>query len=207
LNYSTEPIEGSSWRGEQFKSEIYNGLEAGIDTELIAEKLSAVLYFYNETQNKIATIDPIYPDFDTQINEQKSQFLGLELTGEITPGWDILIYYEYTDARITEDDSLAVGKQLEDVAEHSAGVWTTYEIPTGTWKGLGFGGGCWLVSARPGDLENSFFLPSYLQTDVAIFYRRDNWETAVSIQNLFNLDVNSARGTPLTIVGTVLVKF
>jgi outer membrane receptor protein involved in Fe transport len=207
FNYATEPIQGSSWRGEQFKSEIYNGIEAGIDTELIADKLFAVLYFYNETQNNITTIDPVYPDFDTQINEQKSQSFGLELTSNITPGWDILIYYEYTDARITEDDRLAIGKQLEDTAAHSAGVWTTYEIQAGTWKGLGFGSGCWFVGDRPGDAENTFLLPSYLQTDAAIFYRKDNWEAALSIQNLFDTNVSSNRGTSLTLVGTFLVKF
>jgi len=209
LNFShyREPIEGSSYFGEPFNSEIYNGLEAGVELEILLDKLFFSLYFYDETQKNITTFDPDRPEYELQINEQKSQSFGLELTGEILPGWDIYLYYQYTDARITEDERLETGKQLEDVANHSGGFWTTYEIQTDILKGLGFGGGIWIVGDRPGDLENTFSLSSYLQMDAVMFYQTKNWKAAISVQNLFNADVNYSDGTPLTIIGTFWVRF
>ncbi|NJM87909.1 MAG: TonB-dependent receptor [Hydrococcus sp. RU_2_2] len=209
LNYSyfREPIEGSFFNGEPFQPETYQGLEVRVDTVLFSDKFSTSLYFFNESQNNITTLDPLFPDFDTQVNEQNSQSLGLELTSEIVPGWDVIIHYAYTKARIVEDDRLKVGNRIEDVAEHSGGFWTTYEIQTGALKGLGFGGGCWVVGTRPGDFENSFSLPSYLQTDAVVFYRSDDLKVAITIQNLFNEEVNTSDGIPLTIIGTVWTEF
>ena len=78
-------------------------------------------------------------------------------------------------------------------------------MQAGSLQGLGFGGGVRFIGDRPGDIENTFKLPSYWQTDIAIFYRRNNWKAALSIQNTF--DVEYFNSTPLTILGTLLVEF
>jgi hypothetical protein len=59
------------------------------------------------------------------------------------------------------------------VAPHSSGFWTSYEIIQGNWRG--FGGGVTWNSDRSRDTENSFTLPSYFQTDIAIFSSQDNF--------------------------------
>jgi len=41
---------------------------------------------------------------------------------------------------------------------------------------------------RFGDLDNSYVLPSYLRTDAAIYYQRNNWRAALNIKNLFDVE-------------------
>jgi hypothetical protein len=69
---------------------------------------------------------------------------------------------------------------------------------------------------RQGDLDNSFTLPSYVRTDAAIFYRRDNWQANLNFQNLFDVDyIRSSEtfrealrpGNPFTVIGSVSVNF
>jgi iron complex outermembrane receptor protein len=58
-------------------------------------------------------------------------------------------------------------------------------------------------------------LPSYLRTDAAIFYRRENWQAALNFKNLFDVDYyESARdrnavfpGVTFTVLGTLSVNF
>ncbi|NEQ21748.1 MAG: TonB-dependent receptor, partial [Microcoleus sp. SIO2G3] len=95
-------------------------------------------------------------------------------------------------------------------------LWTTYEIQSGNLQGLGFGLGLFFVDERQGDLANSFEVPSYLRTDVGIFYRRNNWRAAVNIKNLFDIDYVESTGNdrsrittgqPFTVIGSVSVEF
>lgn len=70
---------------------------------------------------------------------------------------------------------------------------------------------------RAGDLvNNSFELADYLRTDAAIYYRRDGFNAAINIRNLFDTDYASAayyetlglvRGAPFTIITTSVGNF
>ncbi|MCU0534285.1 MAG: TonB-dependent receptor, partial [Hydrococcus sp. Prado102] len=189
--------------------------EVGIKTDF-NDRLSATLAFYQLTKTNIATVDPDNPDFSIPIGEQRSRGIELDISGEILPGWNVIASYAYTDAEITESNDIPVGTKPSLVPEHKASLWTTYEIQQGDLKGLGFGLGFFYFSERPGDLDNSFELPSYLRTDMAIFYKRDNWKAAVNIQNLFDVryfeSVNYGRvtvepGAPLRIVGSFSIEF
>jgi len=137
------------------------------------------------------------------------------VAGEILPGWNIIAGYAYTDARITQDNSLPIGNRLNNVPEHSLSLWTTYELQKGNLQGLGFGLGLFYLGDRQGDLANSFNLPSYLRTDAAIFYKRDRFRAALNIRNLFDLkyfesaysDLTVYPAEPLTLQGTVSWQF
>ncbi|MBE9113091.1 TonB-dependent receptor, partial [Nodosilinea sp. LEGE 07298] len=72
------------------------------------------------------------------------------------------------------------------------------------------------VGDRAGDFEDTFDLPSYLRTDAAVFYRRNNWRAAINVQNLFDVRYFKANnfgrvaiepGAPLSIIGSVSVDF
>lgn len=110
------------------------------------------------------------------------------VTGEISPGWNVIASYAYADPRVTEDNSIPVGKQLPGAAQNIASLWTTYIIPKGNLKGFGGGLGLYYVGDRFVDSVNTFKLPSYLRTDAALFYRQGKFDAALNFQNLF--DVN-----------------
>jgi iron complex outermembrane receptor protein len=110
-----------------------------------------------------------------------------------------------------------VGNRLFGIPEHSASLWTTYEIQSGSLQGLGFGVGVNYVGEREGDLANSFRVGDYFLTNAALFYRRDNWKLRLNVDNLFDIDyiesVNGSKfravypGTPLTVRASISAEF
>ncbi|MHC5731459.1 MAG: TonB-dependent receptor domain-containing protein, partial [Nostoc sp.] len=117
------------------------------------------------TQSNITTVDPNDPTFSIQVGEQRSRGVELFFTGELAPGWNIIAAYNYTNARVTRDNTYQVGTLLANVPENSASIWTTYIIPKGKLQGFGGGVGLFYVGDREGDLTNTYTLPSYVRTD------------------------------------------
>jgi iron complex outermembrane receptor protein len=195
-------------RGKQY--------EAGIRGEFLDNKLVTNLAIYQITKSNVATTDPNNPDFSIAVGEQRSRGIELDVTGEILPGWNIIAAYTYNDAKVTADNDGLIGNRLTNSPYNSASLWTTYEFQKGNLQGLGFGLGAFFVGERQGDLENTFQIPSYVRTDAAIYYRRNNWRAALNFKNLF--DVNYIRaaegfrtaispGDPFTVVGSIAVDF
>jgi iron complex outermembrane receptor protein len=200
------PAEAEPERGTQY--------EVGVKADL-SDRLSATLAFYDLTRSNLPTPDPDNPGFSIQVGEQRSRGIEFDVSGEILPGWNIIAGYAYTDARIIEDNDFEVGNRLNNVPEHAANLWTTYEIQSGTLQGLGFGVGVFFIGDRQGDLANTFELPGYTRTDAVIFYNRDRFRAALNFRNLFNTDYfisaqSRARvfpGEPLTVVGSLAWEF
>jgi iron complex outermembrane receptor protein len=190
--------------------------EVGIKTEFLEGKLSSTLAFYELTRSNVLTPDPNDPFASVQTGEQRSRGFELDVAGEILPGWRVIASYAYTDTKITQDNEYDIGNRLINVPQNSASLWTTYEVQKGGLKGLGFGVGLRYVGERQGDLENSFELPSYLRTDAAIYYKRNNFRAALNVSNLFDTEYFEAAqygragifpGAPLTLIGTIGLEF
>jgi len=211
---SFTPSIGVSASGDTFQPERGKQYEVGIKAD-VNDQLSATLALYDLTRSNVTSTDPDDPDFSIQTGRQRSQGIELDVTGEILPGWNIIGGYAYTDARVTEDTEIPVGNRLYLAPEHMFNLWTSYKIQTGSLQGLGFGLGFSYIGERPGDLENSFDLPSYFRTDAAIFYERDGFRAALNFRNLFDVEYYSGaysidrvfRGDPFIVQGTVSWQF
>ncbi|MGG6269531.1 TonB-dependent siderophore receptor [Leptolyngbya sp. AN03gr2] len=206
---------GTAFDRSLFLPERGTQYEVGLKADWLDRRLSTTLALYEITRSNVLTTDPANPNFSIQTGEQRSRGVELDIAGEILPGWKIAAAYAYTDARITVDNTIAVGNRLNNVPEHSVSLWTTYEIQTGSLRGLGFGLGIFYVGQRQGDLDNSFEVPSYTRTDASLFYRRDNYRIGLNIENLFDVSYFETAesplrvyyGAPFTIRGTVSWTF
>ncbi|MBW4612453.1 MAG: TonB-dependent siderophore receptor [Desmonostoc vinosum HA7617-LM4] len=207
-------IFGTSRTGESFEPEQGSQLEAGIKADVIPSRLSATFAVYEITKKNVLITDPEDDRFSLQTGEQKSQGIEFNLVGRPIDGWDIALSYAYTDAFVSEDTFIPVGDELAGSAKHQFGLWNSYELQTGTLKGLGFGLGLYYVSKREAVLPNTDVdLPSYFRADAAIFYKRDNWKVQLNVNNLTNADIYNTRGflvmpqPPLTVLGTISYTF
>lgn len=199
-----------------FEPETGRQLEVGVKADLL-DQLSLTVAAFDIQKQNVQTPDPDNQDFTLQTGEVTSRGFEVNLGGEVLPGWNITAGYTYLNAFVSEDTRDTVGNQLANVPDNQFSLWSTYEIQQGNLEGLGFGLGLFYVGDRPGDLENTFTLPSYLRTDAALFYRRDNWRAQLNVRNLFNVDYFSSAsygsrlgvnpGAPLTVLGTVAVEF
>lgn len=148
---SFEPIFSAN-RGdnrEPFKPETGRQFEVGIKAEL-TRNLSATLAFYDLRKQNVTTDDPnsFDPDDQIQTGEQTSRGIEFDIAGEITPGWKVIASYSYIDAFVSQDNSGFEGRRRDNVPEHAASLWTTYEMQQGSLQGLGLGLGLFFVGDR-----------------------------------------------------------
>jgi iron complex outermembrane recepter protein len=215
---SFNPIEGTSFEGDLFQPERGTQYEVGVKAD-VNDRLTATLALYELTRSNVLTPDTrpgIPPDqFSIQTGEQRSRGVELSIQGEILPGWNIFAGYAYTDARVTEDNSIPVGARLDRIPENTFNLWTSYEIQRGSLRGLGLGIGFFFVGEKPAGLPSEFELPSYLRTDAAIYYQRDRFRAAVNLKNLFDVEyfedgfglLGVSYGEPFTVQGSVSWQF
>jgi iron complex outermembrane receptor protein len=209
----TPNVFSVSAQGELLEPEIGTQYEVGIKGEFLDGRLSTTLAAYDVTKTNVATTDPNDIDFFIAAGEIKSRGLELDVAGEITPGWNVIASYAYTDAYVSQDNNLPVGDRLVNVPFNSASLWTNYEIQTGSLRGLGFGAGLYFVGDREATLPNSIDIPSYVRTDAAISYRRDNYKIALNIKNLLDVKYYDSQGfliypgAPLTFLGSFSIQF
>ena len=212
---SFQPNFGTSADGSFLEPERGTQYEVGIRAEL-TNRFVVSLAAYNITKANVATVDPANPDFSIPIGEQRSRGIDLNLSGEILPGWNVIASYSLIDAEITASNDLPAGSRVQNVPRNTASLWTTYQIQSGALQGLGFGAGLFYIDQRAGDFEDTFDLPSYLRTDLSVFYRRNKWRAAINIQNLFDVKyfrsnafdrITIEPGAPFTVLGTVSVEF
>ena len=214
---SFNPNGGTDAQGQPFEPEEGRGFEVGIRAEPIENRLAMTLAYFDIVKRNVLVSDPVVPFASVATGEQRSRGVDFDVTGEILPGWNVIASYAYIDAEVTEDTTDIVGNRLIGIPEHSASLWTTYEIQSGNLQGLGFGVGFNFIGDRQGDLANSFEADSYFLANAALFYRRDNWRLGVNIDNLFDSDyiesVNGFRfrqvfpGPPLTVRASVSYTF
>ncbi|NJP09959.1 MAG: TonB-dependent receptor [Leptolyngbyaceae cyanobacterium RU_5_1] len=220
-SYSTSflPVIGRSADNSLFEPERGRQFEVGIKGDFLNGKLSTTLAAYHLTKTNILTTDRDNPDFSVQIGEARSQGIEFDIAGEILSGWKIIASYAYTDAKVTKDNNLLLqDSRLPGVPYNTASLWTIYEIQKGSLQGLGFGLGLFYVDEKPGFADfdpPGFKLPSYIRTDAAIYYRRNNWRIGLNIKNLFDKTYYDTfqgsdivyPGAPFTVVGSFSVQF
>ena len=189
-NYSRsfQQVTGTTFDNRLFEPERGTQYEVGMKVDW-ANNLSSTIALYQITRSNVLTTDFRDPTGNSSIQtgEQRSRGIELDITGEIAPGWKIIGGYAYTDAQVTEDNNnILEGNRINNVPEHAFSLWSRYDIQQGNLQGLGFGLGLFYVGERQGDLDNTFSLPSYVRTDAALFYRRNNFRAALNFQNLFD---------------------
>ncbi|QOZ36096.1 TonB-dependent siderophore receptor [Bradyrhizobium sp. CCBAU 53421] len=119
----------------------------------------------------------------------RSRGVELDVTGRLTDSWSMIGSYAYTDARVTEDPTLA-GNALQNVALNTASLYLVYDFGTTLPGRLRLGGGARYVGDRPGDAANSFVLPAYTVADVFATYETKVQSFPVvyqfNVKNLFD---------------------
>lgn len=215
---SFNPQSGFTVSGEALEPSTGKQFEIGVKTEFLNGKLAATLAYYDLTKQNIATTDLANPDFDILIGEQRSRGVELDIAGELAPGLNLIASYAYTNAKITRDNTGLEGLRPFNAPEHSGSLWLTYELQSGSLKGLGLGTGVFAVSRNDGR-DGTYFLPGYTTVDLAAWYRfsigRSNARVQLNARNLFNTEYyesTSGRtvnqpGAPLTVVGRFSIEF
>lgn len=203
-------------RGEQF--------EAGIKTQLFDDRLLATLAYYHIVKDNMLVPDGINT---FRSNEQRSQGIELDISGQITDQLSLIGSYAFTDAKVLKDfESNTAGNRLPNVPEHSGSLWLKYDMKGfDTKDGFSFGVGGVAANSRQGDFGNSFQMPGYVRMDAFAAYKLKvagaKITTQFNIRNILDHDyyestdpfyniapsLGIAPGAPLTAIGSIRVEY
>ncbi len=167
---------------ENRQSEI--GLRYSRDTPL-AKPLEAQLSTYRLKRNNALTLDPLDPKYSMAAGQQLSKGVEATLNAPLSKRLQLNMGYSYTNARLVQSNTYPSGNQLANTPQHSASAKLDYDLSPQTRLTIN---GVY-IAKRPGDLANSFEVPSYTRWDGGLRHDIDkNTTVTLGIRNMLNKD-------------------
>jgi catecholate siderophore receptor len=162
--------------------------EVGAKIELMqgALNLQGALFQIDKTDAR--TDDPITGTVEVLDGKQRVRGFEVGIAGRVLPGWNVFAGYTFLDSEIRESNDLQggvpiEGKDLQNVPEHSATLWTTYDF-LDKWQ---VGGGPTYVGSRYSNNSNTNRIPGYIRWDATIAYQlSEKIQLRLNGQNLTN---------------------
>jgi len=192
-------------------------------SEWFQKRLSATVAIFNLKKMNTLYKAPIdgFPDRMEQVGEEVSKGIEFDVAGFVTPNWSVIANYSYNDAKITKTKNgqeKDFGKQRPNSPKHTGNLWTKYIIGSGALRGLGIGVGYNFVTERYGQIgrrEHTVVYPSYGIVDAALYYKVQNIQLQLNLNNALNkthwvggfYKLRSFPGAPRNVSITVSYKF
>lgn len=211
--------------GQTLRAETAQQWEAGIKTEFFDGRFSTTLAWFYLTKQNIATTHPdpelAFRGVSVLTGEARNRGVELDISGELSPGWNIIANYAYINSEITQNNDGTQGNRFPNVPSHAGNIWTTYAFQNETLRGLKIGGGVTLRGKREGNQQNDFQMPGYdvfnLMASYAVKVGKSQITAQLNINNLLNEEYfpssggfNRARigvGTPRVFLGSVRIEY
>lgn len=168
--------------------------EFGAKGEFLGGKVFANVSFFEIIQKNILLGDTYDLENLTTRGEQRSRGFEMDVSGYITPNFNVIVSYGYNDAEIVEDAvEEFIGARIGGAPKHNANFWGRYDFRNKTLKGIGLGFGVQYVDEKytwynPTYATDRILLPEYTIFDAAVYYRLSNtgMQLTLKINNLFD---------------------
>lgn len=166
--------------------------ELGLKAEGLDGKLISTIALFEIAKQNIAAPDPVNIGRTVLVGEVVHRGWEVDVTGEITSHWRVVLAASGISSKITKDAEDASGaaignqgKHLFNVPRLSGSAWATYRVANWT-----MGGGVVARGRREGDIANSFHVPGYAVMNLMLGYQsvaRSHVITAqLNLDNLFD---------------------
>jgi catecholate siderophore receptor len=158
--------------------------EIGTKWDLLNERLSlTAAIFRTEKENSRVQVDT-----NAYENSGKTRVDGVELgvSGKLTDKWQVFAGYTYMDSEQVDGGPMTTnsdndGNRLPNTPQHSATLWTTYNI---TDK-VTVGGGAFYTDEIYGNVANTLKVDSYTRFDAMAAYKLNKHvDFQLNVQNL-----------------------
>lgn len=219
-NYSESftPNSAMDKNGKILDPETGKGYEFGVKQKLFDDKFELTTAFFKIEKENIALADPNAPavgGWSISSGKQESQGFEIDLSGDITSNLSVIASYGYVDTKNKD----ANNKDLRNIPNHTANLFTTYKLTALNLPDYYIGGGAKYIGNKYADDANNIQLDSALIYNATIGYKKGNWKANLSVQNLTDeeyvdgaLASNAAGtrvyvGTPRTVLATIGYKF
>lgn len=174
--------------GGPFDPLISNMYEVGAKTEFFEKRLSANISFYRIEQNNVLVNagNPGNTDELTQIGQQRSKGIELDVNGAIMPNFSISANFAISRNETTKSDKPElIGVLAANAPKAQGSLWAKYTFLNPDLKGLGVGAGVNYTGKR-NTLNTILELPEYTLFSAALYYNIDKFKISGNLNNVFN---------------------
>ncbi len=180
----------------------------------INPKLLFTAAAYELRRTNVPIADPTNPGYFFPSGSHLIRGFETALTGYITPEWQSVLGYAYTDAKITSATSPTIvpGNRVQLVPYNQFSWWNKYQFNP-TWAaavGVIYFGDSFASS------DDTVRLPEFVRFDAAVYAKIDEmWRVQLNVENIFNKGYwatadgnnNLSPGQPRTVRLTAIAKF
>ncbi len=190
---------GSDINNNSFDPEHANQIEGGFKFNLLKNKLSGSVSYYDIEVENIVREDPDNSDYSIQDGSQTSEGIELELLANPIENLNLVFGYSYNKSELqnTEGGEQDGYRPAEAGPESLLNWWVDYSIPVKNNKLLlGLGGNYGSDSFQTNTVDATVTIPSYNVLDCGITYKINNASFGLKLNNLTNEKYWSYRLAP-----------
>lgn len=140
---------------------------------------------YELIRTNVPIADPNRAGFFLPSGSHRIQGFETQLKGTITPEWQAVLGYAYTDARISSNTSTTIvaGNVVQLVPLHQVSLWNKYQF-TPMWAGSV---GVIYFSDSFASSDDTVKLPAWVRVDAGIHATiNETWKAQLNIENIFD---------------------
>jgi outer membrane receptor for ferric coprogen and ferric-rhodotorulic acid len=195
-------------KGEQY--------EVGLKGEFLDKKLETSLAFFLINQTNTPQSDLANPGFYlTSGGTIQSKGIDAQVTGQLSPGWNVTLGYTYNETKYTKDTAYQGQPYSTVTPKHIFKVWSSYDFQSAPLKGWSVGGGLYAVSSFG---NNGFMQSGYATLNASIGYQiSKHVHAGLNLNNLTNRkyyqtvggydQYNNVYGAPFSAILTLRASF
>ncbi|RQO48701.1 TonB-dependent siderophore receptor [Variovorax sp. KBW07] len=163
--------------------------EVGLKAELFDKQANAHVALFRMQDVNRAMTDPDNLLFSIAAGKMRNEGLEAEITGRLSPRWDLSAGYAFTRTKTLEGTDEQKRQLYTYIApRHTFNVWTRYRFGPGALQGFSVGGGVRAVSSTyrlAGDVK--FEQKPYAVASLQVGYRfNPKLEATLTVDNLFD---------------------
>ncbi|WP_186099216.1 TonB-dependent siderophore receptor [Burkholderia gladioli] len=156
-------------------------VEVGMKFNLLDDKLAITTSAYRTSFSNYNVADPLHRGFYLPAGGAVSRGFEAEISGQPLPGVNLIGSYTYNDFVQPSGTKLAV-----NLPKNSASLWATYNFRSEKLQGFGVGAGLFFASGQYIGSGSAYRIPSQVETDLGVFYRKKGYGLNLSVKNVFN---------------------
>jgi len=204
------PTVGASLGTEDLAPESFDNYEIGAKWDIRPNLALSIAAFRLDRDNQAALLND---QGDTVLSGSRTEGIELQLVGKITPQWQVNAGYSYLDGVIRDQDFVDGNpRNIAQVPEHMASLWTRYDFNDAVGAGLGVTH----QSSQFARNDNSVRIPGFTRLDAALYFNaRENLQLQVNVENITNTEYfpaahnnsNITTGEPINVRLTARARF
>lgn len=163
--------------------------ELGIKGELDQGRVNMHAAIFRIIDENRPISDPNNPDFSLASGKVRSQGFESEISGRVSPKWDVIAGYTYTDTKYLDaEETLQGARFAPNNPKHLLKLWNKYKLSGDSTQGWSIGGGLNINSGIYAvDGDTTWKQGGYTLASLQVAYRiNQHWDISLTGNNLFD---------------------